>query len=224
MPRVGRLGPLRRRGERRRDLPAAGPQAGLALGDRDPAPATVFTVAGRRTAGVAGALLGDGPKQVVGGDRFSAYGRMAARWRQIAWAHLRRDFQAMVDRGGGGKPTGEALLGRSRRPFHDWHRARDGTLDWGTFVKRMTRPRREVRRALKGGSARDGARTSGTRREILKVEEGLWTFARVKGVGPTNNAAERASRSAVIWRKISGGTDSGRGSRFVERALSVVTT
>ena len=186
--------------------------------------ATVFTVAGRRTAGVAGALLGDGPEQVVGSDRFSAYGWMAARWRQICWAHLRRDFQAMVDRGGDGKRTGEALLGHSRRLFHEWHRARDGTLDWETFVERMIRLRREVRRALKEGSGRGCAKTSGACREILKVEEGLWTFARVKGVEPTNNAAERALRSAVIWRKLSGGTDGERGGRFVERTLTVVAT
>jgi len=31
-------------------------------------------------------------------------------------------------------------------------------------------------------------------------------------------------RHAVIWRRISGGTDSERGSRFVERMLSVVAT
>ena len=56
------------------------------------------------------------------------------------------------------------------------------------------------------------------------MEEGLWTFARVKGVEPTNNAVERALRHAVIWRRISGGTDSADGSRFVERTLTVVAT
>jgi transposase len=56
------------------------------------------------------------------------------------------------------------------------------------------------------------------------VEEGLWTFARVKGVAPTNNAVERALRHAVIWRRISGGTDSVHGSRFVERMLTMVAT
>jgi transposase len=56
------------------------------------------------------------------------------------------------------------------------------------------------------------------------VEEGLWTFVRVEGVEPTNNGAERALRHAVIWRRISGGTDSADGSRFVERMLTVVAT
>ena len=77
-----------------------------------------------------------------------------------------------------------------------------------------------------GGRGRGArcAKTAATCREILAVEEGLWTFARVEGVEPTNNAAERALRHAVIWRKISGGTDSEAGSRFVERMLTVVAT
>ena len=186
--------------------------------------ATVFTIAQHRSGDVARALLGSEPNQVVGSDRFGAYEWIAARWRQICWAHLRRDFQAMIDRGGDGRPIGETLLKRSHRLFHNWHRMRDGTSDWETFGDRMTRLRREVRRALEEGSRCGCAKTSATCFEILKVEEGLWTFARVPGIEPTNNAAERALRFAVIWRRISGGTDSERGSRFVERTLSVVAT
>ena len=185
---------------------------------------TVFTIARHRSGDVAQALLGSHPEQVVGSDRFSAYAWIAARWRQICWAHLRRDFQAMIDRGGDGKPIGERLLKQSHRLFHDWHRVRDGTLDWKTFGHRMARLRREVRQTLKEGSKCGCAKTSATCFEILKVEEGLWTFARIEGIEPTNNAAERALRFAVIWRRISGGTDSERGSRFVERSLSVVAT
>jgi transposase len=56
------------------------------------------------------------------------------------------------------------------------------------------------------------------------VESALWTFVRVREVEPTNNAAERALRRAVLWRRKSFGTQSSAGSRFVERILSVVTT
>ena len=140
------------------------------------------------------------------------------------WAHLRRDFQAMIDREGVGKRIGERLLERSHGLFHARHRVRDGTLDWETFQKQMTGLRREVRRALEAGSRCACAKTSATCFEILKVEEGLWTFTRVRGIEPTNNAAERALRFAVIWRRISGGTDRPCGSRFVERTLSVVYT
>jgi transposase len=59
---------------------------------------------------------------------------------------------------------------------------------------------------------------------LLAVESSLWTFAGCGGVEPTNNAAERAVRHAVCWRKTSYGTDSEQGSRFVERMLTVVAT
>lgn len=130
----------------------------------------------------------------------------------------------MIDRGGDGERIGRRLLSLSHRLFRHGHRVRDGTLDWGAFLDRMSRLRREVKHALEDGSRRACAATAATCFEILKVEEGLWTFTRVKGIEPTNNAAERALRHAVIWRRISGGTDSVRGSRFVERMLSVVAT
>src|SRR6202035_2911903 len=84
--------------------------------------------------------------------------------------------------------------------------------------------RREVKVALEAGQNCGCVKTAATCFEILKVEEGLWTFVRVEGIEPTNNASERALRHAVIWRRISGGTDSADGSRFVERMLTVVAT
>lgn len=44
------------------------------------------------------------------------------------------------------------------------------------------------------------AKTVRTCRQLLKVEPALWLFVDVEGVEPTNNAAERAIRLAVIWR------------------------
>jgi transposase len=185
---------------------------------------TVFTIAKNRSGKVAKALLGSQDGQVVGSDRFSAYDWIMARWRQICWAHLRRDFQAMIDRGGDGEKVGRRLLALSNQLFHDWHRVRDGTLQWSSFQEQMSHLRREVEQALLEGSRCPCVKTAATCFEILKVEEGLWAFARVKGVEPTNNAVERALRHAVIWRRISGGTDSVDGSRFVERMLTVVAT
>ena len=80
--------------------------------------------------------------------------------------------------------------------------------------------RADLRRGLGCGCAK----TAGTCRELLAGETHLWTFVRVEGVEPTNNDAERALRHGVIYRKLSGGTDSESGSRFVERMLSVVAT
>jgi transposase len=185
---------------------------------------TVFTIAAHRSREVASALLGSRDDQVVGSDRYSVYEYIMPWWRQVCWSHLMRDFQAMIDRGGAGHGSGERLLSLSKRLFRHWHCVRDGTSSWRTFQERMRRLRREVKEALEDGSACGCAKTAATCFEILKVEEGLWTFARVQGVEPTNNVAERAMRHAVIWRRISGGTDSVIGSRFVERMLTVVAT
>ena len=43
-------------------------------------------------------------------------------------------------------------------------------------------------------------------------------------VPATNNAAERALRHAVMWRKISYGTQTEHGNRLVERLLSIRET
>jgi transposase len=81
-----------------------------------------------------------------------------------------------------------------------------------------------VREQLEAGAACPCPRTAGTCRQLLAVEPALWTFARVAGVEPTNNAAERALRHAVQWRKTSYGTASEAGTRFVGNILSVAAT
>jgi len=186
--------------------------------------ATVFTIARNRSAAVARRLLGDKEDQVVSSDRFKSYDWLWAYWRQVCWSHLRRDFQAMIDRGGPGERIGRRLLGLSDRLFEAWHQARDGVLEEGAFQERILRLRPRVRRALEDGTKCSCATTARTCAEILRVEEGLWNFVWFPGVEPTNNAAERALRHAVIWRRISGGTASESGSRFVERMLTVVAT
>ncbi len=145
--------------------------------------------------------------------------------RQLCWAHLRRDFQAMIDRGGSGKAIGTALLACSDALFEYWYRVRDGTLARSTFRSTyIPELRRQVGELLRRGAACGCAKTAATCADILPVEASLWTLARVAGVEPTNNAAEREVRHAVCWRKTSYGTDSERGSRFVERILTVIAS
>jgi len=57
-------------------------------------------------------------------------------------------------------------------------------------------------------------KTEAVCREVSKLYDALWRFVRVEGVEPTNNAAERAIRPSVLWRKGSFGTRSARGSRL----------
>ena len=184
--------------------------------------ATVFTIAKSRGAEVAKGMLGTAARKVVISDRLKSYNWIKRR--QYCWAHLRRDFQAMIYRGGEAGEVGQRLLDHSDVLFRWWHRVRDGTLARSSFRLYASWLRDCLRDDLRRGAACDCARTAGTCRELLAGETHLWTFVRVEGVEPTNNHAERALRHGVIYRKLSGGTDSETGSRFVERMLSVVAT
>ena len=90
-------------------------------------------------------------------------------------------------------------------------------------VALYTRPDRQEH-WLEVGARLDHLTTAGTCRRLLRHHEMLWTFTRYEGVDPTNNAVERALRHGVIWRKLCYGTASERGSRFVERLLTVIAT
>jgi transposase len=186
--------------------------------------ATVFEVARSRGGAVARGLVETAAGQVITTDRFSGYNWLPLGQRQLCWAHLRRDFQAMIDRGGPGRVTGERLLCCAEDLFHWWHRVRDGTLRRSTFRQYPGVVRAMTRDELETGLVCGCAKTAATCAELLKVEAALWTFARVEGVEPTNNAAERALRHAVQWRRASYGTDSEPGGRFVGNILSVVAT
>ncbi len=104
------------------------------------------------------------------------------------------------------------------------HRVRDGTLKRSTFKQKMFFVRNRVEALLAKGQVCGHSKTEGTCKAILKLKKALWTFVRVEGVEPTNNVAERAVRDAVLWRKTSFGCHSEKGSRFVERMLTVKAT
>ena len=185
---------------------------------------TVFVVRLSRGAKVAEELLGERFCGILVTDRWSAYTWYPTRWRQICWAHLLRDFEAMIERGGRSQVIGEGLREQARQMFHWWHQVRDGTLPHAEFRVLMRPMRRRVARLLTAGQTCGMAKTEGVCREVLKVYDALWTFVRVEGVEPTNNAAERAIRPGVLWRKGSFGTQSTKGSRFVEALMTVVAT
>ena len=184
--------------------------------------ACLFRIANGRTAEIAQKMLGKHYAGVATCDRLKSYWWIERL--QWCWAHLRRDFQAMIDRGKPGKAIGEGLLEQSNRLFHLWHLLREGKLSRLRFQKAMKPVREAVRQVLQRGKKSRCSKTAGTCKELLGHEEWLWTFVDTEGVEPTNNEAERTERHGVLWRKTSGGTQSQQGSRFVERVLTVVDT
>ncbi len=162
---------------------------------------------------------------VVTSDRWWAYDQLPLKRRQVCWSHLQRDFQAHAEGLGSEREFGEHGLQISERLFWAWE------------VYQHTHCRRELRLTVRGlrrelkpilrQYSRSWARykrTRGMARNLLKIWPALWTFAERSGVEPTNNHAERALRGAVIYRKLSLGSQSEDGERRTERLLSASIT
>jgi transposase len=185
---------------------------------------TVFQIDRSRGGAVVEALLGSTSDGVVGSDRWSAYSRFPAERRALCWAHLKRAFQGLVDRGGDAEPIGRWGLAEIERLFDLWHRFRAGQFGRKELQRRLIPLQARLGRLLRRGQENPDRKAAALCRELTKWWPALWTFARIAGVEPTNNGAERALRPAVLWRKGSFGSDSAAGSRFAERLLTVVAT
>jgi transposase len=188
---------------------------------------SVFLVTLSRGQEVAKQLIGETFTGYLGSDRYGSW--VKPELRQICWSHLLRDFQAMAERTGASREIGTALLERSYRLFHWWHKVRDGTMSKELFIEAVELLRIGLHKELMSAAAIEIgskeksplAKTVRTCRKLLKVESALWTFVYRDGVEPTNNSAERALRPAVIWRNLSFGSQSQAGSEFVARMLTV---
>lgn len=183
-----------------------------------------FVICKSRCAKAAQQLLGATFAGILISDRWSAYTWVDVTRRQVCWAHLLRQFRGFQDDGPEAAPIGRALEVLTETMFHLWHRVRDGTLTRVAFQGLMASLREQVVAWLEEGKSCSVRKVAGRCREILEIEAARWTFVHVKGVEPTNNAAERILRQGVLWRKRSFGTDSPNGSRFVARILTAVTT
>ena len=184
--------------------------------------AMMFVLARNRATEAAKRLAGSF-RGVLVTDRYAAYNAVT-KLRQVCWAHLKRDFQALSERPGCAGRIGKELLKEHRKMFRLWHRVRDGTLTRELFSRRTDPIRRRIRELLFNGAFIAEADAQGVFGEMLKAEKWFWTFAEAEGVEPTNNEAERCVRKAVLWRKGSFGVWSDRGARYVERMLTVAGT
>jgi transposase len=184
---------------------------------------TAFAVRATREATALDVFLTEHFQGIVSCDRAKMYWQVGRL--QWCWAHLRRDFQALIDTGDKRtKWLGERLRAATCELFEHWADYRAKRISRPALVRRLGPVRRKVERLLLRGSQCGRADARGTCRELYEHRVWLWTFLHHEGVEPTNNAGERALRHAVIWRKLSFGTQSARGSRFVETMLTVIET
>jgi transposase len=185
----------------------------------------VYRIARDRHEERARELLGNS-SAIVTSDRWWAYNHLPLSRRQICWSHLQRDFTAHAEAGGGAEQElGEHGVRICDEVFWAWE-VYQHTGERKELKRRIRQLRRELKPILRqySGKAPRYKRSRGLARNLLKVWPALWTFAERRGVQPTNNHAERALRGAVIYRKLSLGSQSEAGERRIERLLSASTT
>jgi transposase len=184
-----------------------------------------FVIHGRRSACGLAALLGATIHGILCSDRWGVYACVEPAKRQLCWAHLKRDFQKIVDRGGDDARLGRWGLKIVKNVFAAWHAFREERLTREQLQTELARLAGRMNKLLHEGWILGKEKpVVAFCNNLLQVEEALWTFGRVEGVEPTNNFMERLLRRAVLWRRRSFGCASDNGCRFVERILTVVQT
>jgi transposase len=185
----------------------------------------VFRIAAGRHGFEARTLLGERFAGIVCSDRWRGYDYLDPSQRQLCWAHLLRDFTAHSEGMAEQRQFGERGLTIARELFAAWD-AYQHDPDREQLEATIAPLRRKLRQLLEQ-AARASPRTKYHRlfaKNLLKRWPALWTFAHTDGVEPTNNHVERGLRGAVIYRKLSLGTQTEHGERTIERLLSASVT
>jgi transposase len=183
----------------------------------------VFMIQPRRDLAALKQFLCGKLKGILGSDRAKVYNNWPG-MRQLCWAHIKRNWEKWIERGGDGARLGREWLELHRLVFELWHRYRERKCSFDEFDERIAALMLTAMDVLARGKQSENAKFAGFCTRLAKRQVSLWTFACEPGVEPTNNAAERILRRAVLWRRRSFGCHSTEGCRFVERVLTAVQT
>jgi transposase len=180
-----------------------------------------------RSQKAAKALLGEDFGGFLVSDRYAGYHFLDVLQQQLCWCHVIRQLVEVAQRSGAAGRRGRKLVALARRVIavHRDYLENGSDADW--LAAELAPLRTQIQALLEQCAAGQHARTANFAAGLLDEYEALWTFCDVASeleIDPTNNAAERAVRHAVLMRKIQGGTQSGRGSRWIERIESVRET
>lgn len=187
--------------------------------------ATLFSLHPSRGRKIAKSLINRYSNRIFITDRYPVYDYLPDANRQVCWAHLKRDFQKISEREGACARIGFGLLKAYQCLFTLWKKEpitrrlhHKKTQQW------FRRYRHKLLYWLRQGAICGHKNTMRTCEKLLGIEAALWTFWWNTDVSATNNQAERQLRPLVISKKLTFGTQSSRGSRFIERIFSIVMT
>lgn len=187
----------------------------------------IFQIHPTRGKKAAISLLGKESLHNLVTDRWRAYSTLG--YHQFCWAHLKRDFKKIEERPGQVSLIG-GIFGSLCSLLFKWNNdMKSEILTQEQFIEQAKTLRTEFHYFLSLGMRVDTSdgklgRTGRFCETLLAQKDHLWCFLEDPSIDLTNNLSERNIRPAVILRKVSHGTQSERGNRFVERMLSVVET
>ena len=184
---------------------------------------TLFELRLSRGKKIAKELIGNFQDRIFVTDRYGAYNYLPDKNHQLCWAHLKRDFQKIAERPGYPGEIGRALLKCYKKIFSFWKQGYH-QLEYEKKQRRLIRLKNHLLRWLNNGKDCQHSKTAKTCENLIALFPSLWLFFEKEGVPPTNNHAERQLRPLVISKKLTFGTQSERGSRYIERVFSTIST
>jgi transposase len=169
-------------------------------------------------------LLGEDFGGFVISDRYAGYHFLDVLQQQLCWSHVIRQLTEISERAGAAGRLGRQLVTAAREVIARHRACLQDAHDLAWLAAELAPLREQIHALLRKGQRARHAKTANFCAGLLAEYEALWTFCEVPAIDPTNNAAERALRHAVIMRKVQLGTRSEKGSRWVERICSVRET
>lgn len=92
-----------------------------------------FSIRRTRSRNVVTELLGEEFGGIIGSDRYSAYSHLDDHRHQFCWAHLLRDFQAMIEGKGQSTEIGTVVKLSGQELIHHWNHLNDATIRRNTY-------------------------------------------------------------------------------------------
>jgi transposase len=192
----------------------------------------VYRIAASRGSDVLQAVLGARFAGILGSDRLPTYLTYVVGQRQFCRAHVTRNVLSALDLAK--TPAAQRFcreaLALDRRLFRLWHRfrgdphARGAPLTRAQLIAKVLPIEKRLFALGERSLTARNAEVRNLAHAFFVHNQHFFTFVHEAGVAPTNNAAERALRTAVQWRKIMFGTRSANGERAVERLLTITKT